>query len=279
MKTKRIVASVLTALMLTLVAVVPVAADETSVNVDWGGSGIIGGNVNAGDDSSISWIATGDYIAGSFKATDHNNNSYSYGVDSVNSYMVSEVANGLSQYLVTRDDAKESMYGSAGQTSLSYIEAVGGTAEFAMGSSTNYASMKNPTYGKPKTSSGKNFEANASVFVLRQWVGNGDPTSSELPSDWATFNVVGSGTALVDVMSSEAREGQIKLGHGCGCYTNADMQLSGSGMASFEAVGANGASGFGLNVPGDGSLQSASLSVVADYAGDFSIPDFSMTST
>ena len=271
------IALILSVIMVLALSVPVFAADPTQVDVNWSGSGSVGGVVAAGDDSVVSWGASGAGVSGTFTSTDSNNNPYGYGVDSVSSYMVSAVTDGSSFYQVERTDAKTSSYGPAGQMLFSFIGATGGSAEMAMGDSTNYAAMVSATYAKPKTSSGKNFEADASSFMLQQWVGNGNPGTPT--GNWAGFTSTGSGTALIDCMSSEARFGTTILGDGAGCYTNADALLNGVGTFRVDAEGSNGIttpSDSGWFIPGDGSFGSTSFSVVANYAGSMSVADYSV---
>ena len=295
-----ILSSMLAAALVLVTAAAVSADDETVVTATWSGSGAVAGVVTADDDTTVTWGAVGTSIEGSFDCTDSNNNPYSYGVDTVTSYMVSSVSDGTlgdpadgtgaaSFCQVDRTDAKESSYGPAGQMTYTYVFADEGSAEFAMGTTNNFAAMKDCTWNKPKTAGGKNFEANAASFILRQWVGNGANAGDGYApiitptNNWASFEAQGAGTAVIDCMSCEAKESNARLGWGCGCFTNADAVLNGTGQFSVNAVGSNSidspSGGGGWSVPGDGTFGSCSLSIVATYAGNFTVSDYSMNVT
>jgi hypothetical protein len=265
------------ALLLAVVATlafgsVALAADPTEVNMNWSGSGSVGTTVTAGNDAIIHFAASGSGISGNFTAKDFNDNPYFYNVDTVSSYIQSAVADGSSWYRVNRTDSKVSMYGPPGQISYSFIGANGGTAEMATGGFTNYAELEDPTYGKPKTTSGKNFEANASSYLIYRYIQTSD-------GDNAWFQAQGSGTALIDCMSCNAWGSWFDFGRGSGCYTNADAQFTGAG--SFQVMGSAGNSvsfpGLGLTATGDGTPGSASLQLIANWVSSFNIADYSMS--
>ncbi len=280
---KKITLGILIAVIMVLGTASAVFADgPTTVNINWNGGGEIETSVTTGGDSTHSFYTGGaGGIMGSFTCTDNNDNPYGYQVDSVSSYIQSWVSNAETEYIVTRDDSKTSMYGPAGQMSYSYIGASNGWAEMATGSSCNYAAQKDCTYSKPKTTNGKNFEANATEFSLYKWVGNGSIDNGAIIADgnWASFSSVGTGIAQIDCMSCETGgKGTTKLGRGCGCYTNADAFFSGAGEFSVNAQGTNGITspGMGWTVPGNGTFSSCSWKVVATYSGDMTVDDYSI---
>jgi hypothetical protein len=219
----------------------------------------------------VDFFTGGSYIYGSLTVTDQNNNPYTYGVDTVNHYVQSLVENGYTNYTVIRNDSGGS-YGAAGQVSQSYIYASGGTAEMAIGGFTNYAELEDPTYGDPKTTSGKNFEANANLYEIHRYLCTGD-------GDYAYFDAVGSGTALIDCMSSNAWSSWFNFARGSGCYTNADAQFTGSGFFDVYGEAGNQVSFHGLGVTsyGDGTAGSASLQFIANWTSSFSIADYSVS--
>jgi hypothetical protein len=250
---------------------VALAADPTDVVVNWNGGGSVGGSVTAGDDASVTFNATGSYIDGNLTVTDQNNNPYGYGVDTVNHYIQSTVGGGSSFYTITRDDSGGS-YGPPGQISYSYIFASGGTAEMATGGFTNFAELEDPTYSMPKTTSGKNFEANAGSYVIQRYIQTSD-------GDFAQFAAAGSGTAMIDCMSCNAWNTWFNFARGSGCYTNADAQFTGTGTFNVYGEAGNQVNlpGLGLSAFGDGSTGSASLNLVASWASSFTINDYSMS--
>lgn len=257
------------------------AGDPTELNMSWSGAGNVSTTFTAGNDAIHSFATFGlNGISGTFNAKDLNDNPYTYNVDSTNSYLTSHVIDGWTLYQVDRTDSKTS-YCQPGQLSYSYIQAYGGWAEMAMGSQTNYAKMTNDTYtpggAPPNTTSGKNFEANATSYILQQWIGAGG-TPSTPTSNCAGFTAQGNGTALIDTMCSEAGGG-VRFGWGCGCYTNADAVMTGSGTFSAGGTGSNSVttpSSGGWTVNGNGTFGSASLGILATFLNGASVSDYSI---
>jgi len=276
---KRLIGILFAVVLLAGLVVSPVvfAADPTIVNTTWDGAGAVTVVGTVKNDAVVNFGAVGGYINGNLNITGNNDNPYNYGVDSVSSYVQSYIQNGYSSFELNRTDAYVPMYGIAGQSVYSYIYADGGSAAMATGSAINYASMVNGTYSKPKTASGFNYEADATSFVLQNYVGNGEAGAST--GNWASFSSVGSGTAKINNMTTEASAGQVQLGAGGGCYTNANALLSGTGVWTTSAVGTTQItvpSGGGLVIPGSG-FGTVTYTQQIQYSGtNFSIPDFSL---
>jgi len=251
--------------MVLSLASLALAADPTETTVNWSGSGLVSGGVTAGDDANASFISAGMAgNTGTFSATDQNNNPYSYGVDScVFSLDTAISGNGLAELLVNRTDAKTS-YGLPGQVSYTGVSIADGLATLQNRSSTNYASMKDSNYG---------WNANdhitvtgASVYSLQRLVDSGN-------SNFAEILAYGSGDADLDCMSSEASAGQVRLGWGCGCYTNADFNANGVGTMELNAYGNTSTTTAAL----PGMTGANSFSVIASWLGSFNLPNYSVT--
>ena len=262
------IAGILLILMLIVtfsLSSVVLAADPTDVTVDWDGAGLVTGGVTAGNDVTTGFVTGGSYILGGFTASDQNDNPYGYGVDSYTTHLNAYMENGFVEYQTDRLDSMASMYGVAGQSSYSYLDATGGWCQMHMGSQTNYASMVDPMYGQNRLAGfAHEFEANASAWNIIRKV-----TASD--GDWAGTSALGTGQFTLDTMTSELGANGVRYGQGGGCYTDAEFHATGAGIANFKGVGGNTASfdGLGLATYGDGSTGSASLEVISNWASSF----------
>jgi hypothetical protein len=145
----------------------------------------------------------------------------------------------------------------------------------ATGSSTNYASMVNGTYGQAHTAGGYNFEANGSSFQILQTIASGN-------GDLAQFNSIGNGSSRINSMTTQAGANSADLGWGAGCYTNANATFTGAGSFIVYAQGNNGittpiAGANGAMVAGGWTASGAStLQTVMSYANGGSVGNFSV---
>lgn len=244
------------------------AADPTTVEVEWDGSGAVWTDVAAGDDATSGFFTGGETISGSYATTDSNNNPYSYGVDSFSSHLNASVENGVIDTWCTRTDSKTSMYGDAGQSSWSFVGVDDGVASMAYRSTTNYAAMKDCGY-KFQLPGGHNVVVDgASYYEIDRGVEDGRGNSG-------TLSAYGDGDATLDCMSTEASGcWDLRFGRGCGCYVDANFNAAGS-SGHFEVFGEGNNSvtfnGMGMSSGG------GSLGIVADWVGSFSIADYSLT--
>jgi len=258
--------AIVMALMLTVGMGVALADDPTTVDVDWNGAGGISGLVTAGDDTIAnfySWGNTGNI--GQFNFVDSNDNPYNYGVDSCVSSFSTSIFGGGSAYLsVDRTDAKTS-YGNPGQISYTYVGITDGAATLQNRSSTNYASMKDCNYGW--NSSNHITVTGASYYELERSMDGGWGNS-------AFLTAIGDGSATLDCMNAEASAGQVRLGLGCGCFTNADFSANGtSGI-----FGVGGTANTGANFAGMGlTYGSGDYGFTAPWSNSFSVADYSVT--
>jgi len=271
------------AIVMMAAMVAPAFADTTTLNTNWNGAGILDMNFTAGNDLSERFTTGGNLISGNFQATDFNNNPYGYSVDSVNSYVTAKVTGGYATYQADRTDFATHpgngenstvpyMYGTAGQQLYAFVQASpDGSAEMAIGTQNNYASLQAGTYGMPHTTNGKNFEANASSFIIQEQILDGN-------GDGANFNLIGSGSAKIDSMSSEMGGSSFNFGKGLGCYTNADLDATGTGSFNVNAWADNG-----LNIdkgtiviPGGGVDNGATYNLQIGYNGHFVYDNFAL---
>jgi len=247
---------------------VALADDPTTVDVNWNGAGAVIGSVTCGDDATASFgTSASHHQVGEFHATDSNDNPYTYGVDSCVFTMETSITDGGGAYLlVSRTDSKESSYGLAGQQSYIYVSTDDGDATLQNRSSTNYASMKDCNYGW--NSSDHITVAGASTFELLRWMNSGN-------GDFAGLRASGSGSADLDCMSSEANGASVRLGWGCGCYTNADFTATGAGLFELQANGDTTAT----TAMAPGMTGASSFDFVAWWTGGstFTVPDYSTT--
>jgi len=243
---------------------VALAADPTEVIVNWDGGGSVGGSVTAGDDASANFYSGSNYQVGEFHAVDNNNNPYGYGVDSCTfSLDTSLNGGGMASLLVDRTDAKTS-YGGAGQQSYTSVFTYDGCATLQNRSSTNYASMKDCNYGW--NANDHITVSGSSYYELQRYVDSG-------AGNYAEINATGGGDADLDCMGSEASAGQVRLGFGCGCYTNANFTANGAGTMELYAQGNNSTT----TAMAPGMTGATSFDFVASWVGTFNIPDYSTT--
>lgn len=255
------------ALALTLIfSGAALADDPTEVNVTWDGTGAVTADVDTGD-AYAGFGTGGDYISGSYTAIDSNNNPYNYGVDNFSAYLDAHVENGIIVSQCDRTDSYVPMYGSDGQTSWSVVEVWDGTADMAYRTTTNFAAMKDCSYGY-QLPGGHNIVVDADFYEIYRGIDDNQGNSGYLYAD-------GNGTATMDCMSAEASGcWALMFGRGCGCYTDANYNATGSG-GYFEVTGTgnNSVTFNGLGISSGGG----SLSIIANWLGSFSIGDYSLT--
>ena len=274
------------ALIIALIAVmtmggVVLADDPTTVTVDWGdggtgyGTGWVGTTVTAGDDAISTFQTSGNGVRGSFVATDQNDNPYFYNVDTFSAGIDAEVQSGIIEFQTDRTDSEAGMYGSAGQQSYNFV-GTDGWGAMATNSWTNYASQKDCCYGHPWTPGGDHFEvAGADTYDIVKYIRAGDGDWAQVHA-WQLTPGNGGGQAELDCMNSEMSGGQVKLGRGCGCYTDASFDAVGTGSFVAEAHGNNYAEVCATGWNSYGS--SASVSIVAGWVnGGCNIGDYSVT--
>ena len=271
---KRILLGIFMAMVIIIGMAVPAfAASPDVVTVTWAGGGVINGSVNTGATlTTFNVNAAG--AAGTFTATDSNDNPYSYGTDSNVAYFNGTVANGFMSFQTDRLTSYVPMYGVAGQTVYAFVGS-SGTGAMATGSGTNYAAMTNGTYAQPHTAGGFNFEASGSSYQIISQLNT--------VNSFAGFNATGNGTAKIDNMTTGASgANNINFGWGGGCYTNADAVFTGSGSFQVQAYSPNGittpisgASG-AMVAGGWNSTGASSISTIMNFTSGASVGNYSV---
>jgi len=218
-------------------------AGPTELTFNWDGFGAISIDFTADDDASSIFDAVGN-TKGTFYAKDSDNNPYGYGVDNFIAELEAEIdGGGFLDFKVNRTDSKESMYGSADQSTRTWLYS-DDTGLLNFRTSTNYANLRSSNYG---WHSSNNFVADAGsgVYELQHSVTNGD--------NFASLYAIGDGTVNIDHMSDDVGNTNIKFGRGCGCFTNADATFTGSGLFRLNAHYENSMSmgGWSANGPVD----------------------------
>jgi hypothetical protein len=282
---KKLIGIALVLAVLAVLAFGSVAlADPTDVDIKWGGgafdsggypvdygAGYIGATVTAGDDATTTFSTFGDAILGRFTATDKDDDPYTYGVDTFDTYITAEVLayyGGINYYTQRNDSGP---YGPAGQNSTSSVYVEDGWGAMATGSNTNYARLRDCQYGDPTTTNGVNIEANAAYYeIIRELVANNGDTAYA----WG----MGNGVAQLQCFNAEAwnnGSNHLRLGWGCGCspypaYVDYhavgsgyfETFIEGSSQATIRNLTTSGATGGALNWSAPGGLDWSGLPAV-----------------
>jgi len=252
---KKIV-SILSALMLMLVAV-GVASASTTIDANWNGAGTFDTQFTAGDDATTGFWTGGSTISGEFHATDSDNNPYNYGVDSVEAKVKAHAENGFVEYNFDRTDSKSS-YGVAGQKSYTMIGS-SGTADLAWRSSSNYASLRSTNYG---------WQANGQM----QATGNHEIVHTfGTATEWAGMHVVADATTYISDMNEGSNSGGYVFGKGNGCYTNAEVDIVGSGTFDLDAYADNSI------VTDTGIATDGYLNIYSNFGSGFHYDNFALS--
>jgi len=241
-----------------LVTTIPAKA-ETQTDVYWDTSGSVSISVIADDDAETYFDTEGTHVFGEFHATDHNNNPYSYQVDTYDVWVQAEIKDGGYIWFGTkRTDSYEPMYGEAGQERGIYLE----TDDYGFvgwRDNTNYARYRGCQYGFQNNNQ---LQASGNYFMGIYLTDSDD--------DGMSVSLVGSGSGKITVMNSESWGSSWKFGKGCGCYTNAHAEAEGEGTFTAEAYGENYLqSDLGFELPHGGEYH---LSI--NYADGFAISNF-----
>lgn len=207
-----------------------VSAVSTTIDTTWNGGGSFATTFISGDDATAHFGTSGSLISGEFHAIDSNDDPYGYGVDSTSTTIKSSVGNGAMEYTFTRQDSYVPMYGVDGQQSYTYIQSLGLTAtgNFAWSTSSNYAGLGNSNYG---WQSNNQMMATGDHYIrhyLSADINNG-----------AQIIVDAVGTTQVTDMCDSAGGTSFNFGKGCGCYTNANVAITGAGLFDLSSASDN----------------------------------------
>ena len=248
-----------------------VNADPTTVDIDWNTAGYIDIDVVSDDDFRSQFhMFSGSQVTGNYLLTDSENNPYGYGVDTVLAQVEANVAGG--GYLVydnIRTDSHVPMYGAAGEQSYTEI-ITDDTAQLQFQTRGAYAELMSSNYG---FHSNDHFQATGTFSVFHSLYDN--------TGEGAYISSVGIGSTDIDFMSESTwgKTGSFKFGKGCGCYTNADITATGSGVFTVGAIAENQIT---VDLPtitinGDGTLGSAQYLLQATYGNGFHFSNFALS--
>jgi hypothetical protein len=199
---------------------------STTIDTTWDGSGTFRTDFSADDDATNFLDTEGKHIQGEYHAINHEDNPYGYGVNSVEVRTKANIERGYIEYQYDRTDSKESMYGSAGQRSYTWIGADAG--QFAWRSTSNFAQMRNCNHG---WQSNGQFKAQGEHDIYHSFLIN--------ENEGAEFHVSAVGNTEISDMSEDHSGSSYKFGKGCGCYTNAKVNILGSGVFDLGAYADN----------------------------------------
>ena len=208
---------------LMVIALSGVAMAQTTTDVTWNGSGYHSIHFQSGDDATSDFQTGGDFISGKYHAVDHDDNPYGYNVDTTDVKVKAHVNDGHIEYKFTRNDAHTSMYGSAGQESYTLIDSYG-DADFAWHSWSNFAQLRSSNYG---------WQANNQIHATGSHLINHYFTIND--DEGAGITITADGETDLTIMSEDHWGSGFKFGKGCGCYTNAHVDITGSGVFDLYA--------------------------------------------
>ena len=244
--------------MLVVIAFSGIAMAQTTVDTNWNGAGTYHIHFVAGDDSDTTFNTGGNTISGEFHSVDSDNNPYHYNVDSTSSRVKAHVDNGYIEYQFNRTDSYSPMYGDAGQVSYTLIDTTG-TGDFAWSTTSNFAQMRSCNYG---WQSSNQIQATG-IHYIDHYLAINDHEGAEIIVD-ANGN-----TAITD-MSEDHSGSSYQFGKGCGCYTNAHVDITGSGSFDLTAVADHQiTTDFGITTDGY-------LNVHSDFGSGFHFSDYGL---
>jgi len=271
------------------------ASGPTETTVTWNDAQTINVKVIAGDDGTVTVIASGLDLSGAgacdgvLYVKDANDNPYNYQVDTITAYLTADIvdqttgfATGTISFTTTRDDSWESMYGNAGEVSTSRASCLFGSAEINFMTWTNYAKMGNGQYALRLITSEweENLRANGITWSLYHSIVDGDPNDDG--AFVAANGLIGSGE--IKLMGEEAGDSWFNMGclPVCGdgeAWDNNYAKFKGTGWGTFH-VHAEGDNGLfvhegGISIPGGGTeFTEAVYDLNINYMGTFAFPDF-----
>jgi len=210
-------------LIIAIIATAGLTMAQTTFDSYWDGSGYHKIQFINGDDATNDFSTGGDYISGEYHAVDHDDNPYNYGVDTTDIKIKAHANNGYIEYKFTRNDSHTRMYGDAGQESYTLIDSYG-DAYFAWHSNSNYARLRNCNYG---WQSSNQIHATGSHYINHYLAIN--------DHEGAGIVINADGTTDLTIMNEDHWGSGFKFGKGCGCYTNAHVDITGSGIFDLYA--------------------------------------------
>lgn len=252
------------AILSTIMALAVISAPalaSTTIDHVWDGAGEFSTHIVADDDSDMTFSTGGSTISGEFHFIDYNDNPYSYEVDTNEFKVKSHVQSGYIEYYFKKTDNYEPMYGPAGQESYTYIGA-SGEASFAWHTKSNYAQLRNCNYGWQND--GHMFASGEHMIYHSFFVNE---------NEGAIIQIYADGTSTVTDMNEDHWKSSYKFGKGCGCYTNAKVDIDGEGTFDLDAFADNKiTTDTGISVYGP----NAHLNIHADFVGGFYFENFAL---
>lgn len=244
-------------LLLMAAAIAPAARAATDTTFTWSGTGSFGATFNSDNDAKAQVQANG-WTSGTFYAKDFGDNPYSYGVDTTLAQLDSDILGGGNIYFkFNRMDSKVSMYGPADQWTQSYVGS-SGTGGLTFRSQSNYAALVSSNYG---FQSDNQFTASGGSYLIQHDLYNG--------ANYGGLQASGSGTMAIDHMSDDTGNTAFNFGRGAGCYTNANVDATGSGAFGLLGFGGAGLSGNGWGMGGP-----ATYSATWTFGGGLTVSNY-----
>ena len=244
---------------------------QTTFDSTWSGAGFFNVSMVAGDDATSYFETFGSTSAiGAFHGVDYDNNPYGYNVDTVLAQVEANIAGGgWLMFDNIRTDSYVPMYGAPGEQSWTRIT-TDDTAQLQFRTRSAYAELQSSNYG---------FQAN-NHFLATGTFDVYHKLSDDTGEGAYVWNY-GTGSTDIDFMSESTwgKTGSFNFGKGSGCYTNADVSATGSGV--FE-VGAIAENQIDIDLPditiyGDGTLGSAQYLIQATYGAGFNFGNFALS--
>jgi len=241
----------------------PVMA-ATTIDTTWSGSGIITHDFYSGDDAETHIYTSGSTISGEFHGVDSDDNPYGYGVDTTDAKIKSHVVDGIIEYDFKKTDNYDRMYGPAGQESYTLIDTYG-TGDFAWHTNSNYAQLRNSNYG---WQSNNQIQATGLHHIYHSFF------IDDEYNEGAEIEVTADADTSITDMCEDHWGSSYKFGKGCGCYTNAKVDITnGAGTFDLHAYGDNQiTTDNGITVTGPG----AHLNVHGDFGNGFHYSNFAL---
>ena len=252
------------AALITFAIIISPALAATTVDTTWSGSGTITHDFYSGDDAETHIYTSGGVVSGEFHGTDSDNNPYGYGVDNTEAKIRSHVESGVIKYAFIRNDAYEPMYGPAGQESYTFI-GTDGTGDFAWRTTSNYAQMRSSNYG---WQANNQIQATGLHHIYHSFF------IDDEYNEGAEIEVTADADTSITDMCEDHWGSSYKFGKGCGCYTNAKVDITnGAGMFDLHAYADNKiTTDNGITVSGPG----AHLNVHSDFGNGFHYSNFAL---
>lgn len=248
-------------MVLAILGMTTTAMAATDFETHWDGSGNVEVHFYAGDDAESHFWTGGSGIDGSFYATNYEDNPYGYNVNTTEAKVKANVTyGGYMEFVFLKNDNYESMYGPAGHQSYTFIS-TDNNASFAWKAWANYAQLRCCNH---------NWQANDQIVAD----GNHYIYHSLLTNDGdgAEYIINANGLTKISHMNDDTWNGSYKFGKGCGCYTNAKMDITGSGTLQLHAWGDNGIiTDSGLTIDGN-----ADYTIIAQFTTGLHFANFAL---